>query len=31
MLDKNIHRQILFQILKDIFESNFSKHLAFKG
>ena len=30
MLNKEKHRQILFQILKEIFESEFSKNMAFK-
>lgn len=30
MLNKDKHRQILFQILKEIFESDISKYLAFK-
>lgn len=31
MLNKDIHRQILFEILKDIFSKDFSKNIAFKG
>jgi hypothetical protein len=31
MLNKDKHRQMLFDILKDIFESNIAKNLAFKG
>lgn len=31
MLDKEYHRQILFQMLKDIFQSELWKSLAFKG
>lgn len=31
MLDKNKHRQIMYNILKDIFNSDIAKYLAFKG
>ena len=30
MLNKDKHRQLLFQILKEIFESDFAKNIAFK-